>query len=102
MQVQIGNICVNNDLVTARKMAKNPFDKPVVVTAESEQKMTNVSINNSIQRSMYDMHWCTPLCIGKVNGVQTAGCSVRGAPQASAGPGGRATGSQNSANDANG
>ena len=51
---------------------------------------------------MYDMHWCTPLCIGKVNGAQTAGCSGRGAPEASAGPGGQVPRSQNSPKDANG
>ena len=26
--------------------------------------------------------------VGKINGSQTAGCAVRGAPEASAGPGG--------------
>ena len=40
-------------------------------------------------------------CVGKVNEVQTAGCAVGGTPQASAVPGGRTVGSQNSAKDAN-
>ena len=101
--MQARKAAVEKDLLRARKMAKDLLDEHVVVNAESEQKMENLNVSIIIvfggqcETCIGALH-----CVGKVNGVQTAGCAVRGTPQASAGPGGRAPGSQNSAKDANG
>ena len=51
----------------ARKKAKDLLDERVVVNTESEQKGENLNVSIIIVfechwRSMYDMHWCTPLC----------------------------------------
>ena len=101
--MQARKAAVEKDLLRARKMAKDLLDEHVVVNAESEQKMENLNVSIII---VFGGQCATCIgalhCVGKVNGVQTAGCAVRGAPQASAGPGGRAPGSQNSAKDANG
>ena len=58
---------VEKDLVRARKMTKDLLDERVMVNAESEQKRENLNVSMIIVfeghwRSMYDMHWCTPLC----------------------------------------
>ena len=75
----------------ARKMAKDLLDERVVVNAESEQKRENLNVSIIV---VFEGQCATYIgalhCVGKVNEVQTAGCAVRGAPQASAGPGGRA------------
>ena len=103
--MQASKAAVEKDLVRARKMAKDLLDERVVVNAESEQKMENLNVSITI---VFGGQCATCYiigalhCVGKVNGVQTAGCAVRGAPQASAGPGGRAPGSQSSAKGANG
>ena len=101
--MQAYKTAVEKDLVRARKMAKDLLDEHVAVNAESEQKMENLNVSITI---VFGGQCAT--CIsalhgaGKVNEVQTADCAVRGAPQASAGPGGRVPGSQKSAKNVNG
>ena len=101
--MQARKAAVEKDLVRARKMAKDLLDEHVVVNAESEQKRENLNVSIII---VFEGQCTTCIgalhCVGKVNEVQTAGCAVGGAPQASAGPGGRVPGSQNSPKDANG
>ena len=103
--MQARKAAVEKDLVRARKMAKDLLDERVVVSAESEQQMENLNVSMTI---VFGGQCATCYitgalhCVGKVNGVQTAGCPLRGAPEASAGPGGRTPGSQNSAKDTNG
>ena len=97
--MQARKAAVEKDLLRARKMAKDLLDEHVVVNAESEQKMENLNVSIIIEFGGQ----CTTCigalrCVGKVNGVQTARFAVRGAPQASAKPRGRAPGSQNYAN----
>ena len=101
--MQARKAAVEKDLLRARKMAKDLLDEHVVVNAESEQKMENLNVSIII---VFGGQCATCIgalhCVGKVNGVQTAGCAVGRATQASARPGGRAPRSQNSAKDANG
>ena len=103
--MQDSKAAMEKDLVRARKMAKDLLDERVVVNVESEQQMENLNVSTTI---VFGGQCATCYiigalhCVGKVSGVQTAGCAVRGAPEASAGPGGRAPGSQSSAKDTNG
>ena len=87
--MQAHKAAVEKDLVRARKMAKDLLDERVVVNAESEQKMENLNVSIII---VFGGQCATCIgalhCVGKVNGVQKAGCAVTGVPQASAGPGG--------------
>ena len=87
--MQARKAAVEKDLARARKMAKDLLDKPAAVNAESEQKMENLNVSIIIVFGGQCVTCIGALhCLGKVNGVQTAGCAVRGAPQANAGPGG--------------
>ena len=89
--VQARKAAAEKDLVRARKMAKDMLDECVVVNAASEQKMENLNVSIIIEfGGQYTTCIGALHCVGKVNKVQTAGCAVGGAPQASAGPGGRA------------